>query len=155
MGRKIYIAAPVVGITDEQSEQIKKLAHYAKFILLCGKNEANDVYCPWNLKIPNAWNMPQDQWARCVFTQDVFALDRSEIVIVCDYGRFATAGTAWEAGYAFAKEKKILHILMPGVKTTSLMVHNGCTVTVNYDDFVQNEWTWPNYREIQNTVTQD
>ena len=139
--KSVYVAAPIVGITETQEKQIKAVIHQC-IVQFGGKN----VYCPASLRIPNAWNMPLNEWARCVFTNDVMEIDRSEIVVVCDYGRNATAGTAWEAGYAFAKGSKVLVVQMPGVDEVSLMVRNGCAAVVDYNDFVNGRFSWPDYR---------
>lgn len=146
---KIYIAAPVVGITDEQRSEINFVADQAATQL------GEPAYKPWKLKIPNEWNMPMEEWARCVFTQDILALDEAAVVIVCDYGRHSSSGTAWEAGYAFAKGKWVVVVQMPGVAEVSLMVRNGCTVVVHYDDFIEGLWKFPNYREQYVPVVQN
>jgi len=145
---KVYIAAPIVGINKSQREEIDCVASYLH-------DQYRDVYCPWDLKIPNAWNMPQEQWARCVFTQDVLALDDADIVVVCDYGRHGSCGTAWEAGYAFAKEKRIIIVQMPDVHEVSLMLYNGCTCVVLFDDFVNDIWEMPNFKNINNPIVQN
>ena len=38
-----------------------------------------DVYCPFELKIPNAWDMPQEDWAEKVFKADVQAIESEEL----------------------------------------------------------------------------
>lgn len=44
-----------------------------------------------------------------VFTEDISAIDRSDNVVFLNYGcSKTTAGCAWEAGYAFAKDKKVI-----------------------------------------------
>ncbi|WP_321420632.1 nucleoside 2-deoxyribosyltransferase domain-containing protein [uncultured Methanomethylovorans sp.] len=46
-----------------------------------------------------------------IFEMDVKAIDNCEIVVaVLDGGSDVDSGTAWEIGYAYAKEKKILGI---------------------------------------------
>ena len=104
------------------------------------------------IKVPNAWSMPMNEWARCVFSFDVSALDEASMVVVCDYGREATAGTAWEAGYAFGKGKDVVVVQMPGVTEVSLMVRNGCKVVVPYDKFVSGDWRIPDYRHCDQVV---
>ena len=37
-----------------------------------------DVYCPFELKIPNAWDKTQEDWAREVFEADVEAIQRCD-----------------------------------------------------------------------------
>ena len=125
---KGYIAAPVVGITTQQKNDIAEIVRRVRKSL--------DLYSPAEMKIPNAWGMPMNEWARCVFTIDVMEMDKADWIIICDYGRQSTAGTSWEAGYAFAKEKDILVIQMPNVNEVSLMVRNGSKACLTYKDFL-------------------
>ena len=143
---KAYVAAPVVGMTDEQRQEIDRVTQVLEKCF-------GQIYCPCKLKIPNAWNMPMDQWARCVFTQDVIELDRADTVVVCDYGRFSSCGTAWEAGYAFAKGKRVIVIRMPNIKEVSLMVNNGCNIVVQYEDFIEDNWISPDYKLENKNLT--
>lgn len=101
-----YIAAPVVGLSCSKRSQIDDaILVLEKYVQDKLGRQAN-IYNPRKLKIPNACNMPQSEWARCVFTEDVLAIDQSNTVVVFDFGRNGTCGTAWEAGYAFAKESQ-------------------------------------------------
>lgn len=141
----VYIAAPIVGITEKQKNEIMNIAHKIMDYLYEKTGQTASVYCPWELKIPNAWNMPLDEWSRCVFTQDILALDASEWVIICDFGRNSSAGTAWEAGYAFGTSKKSLIVVMPGVQEQSLMMRNGCTRCIRAESILEGPCTIPNY----------
>lgn len=142
----VYIAAPIVGITEKQKNEIMNIAHKIMDYLYEKTGQTASVYCPWELKIPNAWNMPLDEWSRCVFTQDILALDASEWVVICDFGRNSSAGTAWEAGYAFGTSKKTLVVVMPGVQEQSLMMRNGCTRCIRAESILEGPCTIPNYR---------
>lgn len=150
----VYLAAPVIGVSKAQREQVDVIASAAADQLGRDMNLA-DVYKPWTLKIPNAWGMPQNEWARCVFTQDVLALNDAFAVVVCDFGRHSSCGTAWEAGYAFAKKKRVIVVQMPGVEEVSIMVHNGCSVVVSYEDFCSGDWCIPDYLNAKPEVTQN
>lgn len=85
-----------------------------------------DVYCPFELKIENAWSYSQEEWAQKVFDADVKALDSADVVLVISEGRMSSAGTNWEQGYAFAKGKKVV-VLQVNEAPTSLMSYCGCT----------------------------
>ena len=117
---KYYIAAPVVA--DPETKNQIDLVHQ-KLIDFFGTDA---VYRPGQHKVPNAWGITIEMWGQCVFTMDVLAIDEADWIVLCNYGRKgATAGTAWECGYAFAKQKRILVVDMPGVDESSLMVA-GC-----------------------------
>lgn len=88
-----------------------------------------DVYAPVETKIPNAWDYPNDEWGLMVFTSDIVALDSCDVVVLLSNGRNSTAGANWEAGYAFAKGKKVIVVEMTD-DVMSLMVANGRWATV-------------------------
>ena len=89
-----------------------------------------DVYCPFELKIENAWDMSQEDWAKKVFDADIRALNDCDIFLMITPGRNSTAGTNWEQGYAYAKGKRII-VLQYTDDTTSLMTFCGATKFFN------------------------
>lgn len=119
----IYLAAPIVGLSDETILEIEKIKQ--KFRVLNGRCLIG-YYDPKEHQVPNAWGMSMSEWARCIFALDVVAIDNADWVVVCDYGRKGTAGTAWEAGYAFGKDKKILIIEMSETDTDYSVMMRGC-----------------------------
>lgn len=119
---KFYIAAPFD--TEE-----KKLAAEAIETSLYLKDLSNEVYCPWRHKIEHAWDYPNAEWGLMVFENDISAIQEADWVIVLSYGRESTAGTNWEAGYAFGIGKRILVVEMTD-NIMSLMVANGRYATV-------------------------
>lgn len=129
---KFYIAAPVIADPNVKAEI--DLVH-KKLVETFG---AESIYRPGQHKVPNAWGITMEMWGQCVFTMDVLAIDDADWIVLCNYGRKgATAGTAWECGYAFAKEKRILVLNMPGVEESSLMV-TGCAANIlQLADFIQ------------------
>ena len=88
------------------------------------------VYCPFELKIENAWDYSQEDWAKMVFDSDIKALDGSDTVIVISPGRISSAGTNWEHGYSYAKGKRV-YVFQITEESTSLMTFCGCTVFRN------------------------
>ena len=139
---KFYLAGPVVTDNSEIKEQMNNLERalhdMSPLWLPCSdESEYVDVYRPGQHKVPNAWGIDIATWGQCVFTMDVVALDQCEWMVLADYGRQATAGTSWEAGYAFAKGVKILVVQMPGVEESSLMTQ-GCAANIcKYEDFIE------------------
>ena len=73
-----YIAAPVVGASEEQRSQIDAAIEVLRKWIHENIGVHAEIYNPRELKIPNAWNIPQSEWARCVFTEDVLAIDRAD-----------------------------------------------------------------------------
>ena len=131
---KIYLAAPIINNEKQKETEIKNV--YCALLL-----HQYEVYWPKMLKIPNAWGISQEAWAQSVFTVDVRELDQCDWIVVCDYGRYSTCGTAWETGYAFGIGKKILVIQMPGCEESSLMMHGCASNIIKYDDFFKEDAT--------------
>lgn len=119
---KVYLATPV----GDPNTPERKLAQEAYEIL---KTKGMDIYAPWLLKIPNAWDYPNTEWGKLVFDSDVNALDAADIVIVLSYGRMSTAGVNWEAGYAYGTGKKVIVVEMTD-EIMSIMVANGRWATL-------------------------
>lgn len=88
------------------------------------------VYCPFELKIPNAWNMSQEEWARKVFDEDVKAINACDTIVLISVGRVSTAGTNWEQGYAYGIGKPC-HVFQITEEQTSLMTFCGCSTFTN------------------------
>ena len=115
---KIYLASPF--FNEEELEM------YRRAIKLL-RDEGHDVYVPQEHTIENAWSLSNEDWASRVFIEDIKAINNSEIVMVLNFGMYSDSGTAWEAGYAFAKDKKVVQVLCGGENTTySLMMMNSC-----------------------------
>ena len=117
---KVYLAAPF-----EKGEQ-RINADTARIIL---EKKGFEVYAPWLYKIPHAWDYPNTEWGQMVFMNDVKAIDDASVVVVLSYGRNSTAGTNWEAGYAFGTGKYVIVVEMTN-DVMSLMVANGRFATV-------------------------
>lgn len=91
-----------------------------------------EVFCPFELKIENAWDYTQDEWSWLVFQKDIEAIDNSDIMVSISTGRISSGGTNWEQGYAYGKGKKDnIFVFQITNKPTSVMTKNGCAVFVN------------------------
>ena len=119
--RRIYIASPFFKL--ENRENAIKVAEILR-------KKGHEIYLPLEHKIENAWSYPNYEWGRLVFENDIDAIDNSDCVVVLSYGRESTAGTNWEAGYAWGTYKPVIVVEMPGVKLMSLMLANGRTATL-------------------------
>ena len=118
----IYLAGPC----DKENRSI--MVNAAKIIRNCDDNI--ELYCPFELKIENAWDYPQEEWAQMVFDKDVEAIDNCDVMILISLGRVSSAGTNWEQGYAYAKGKKIIVFQITDTPT-SLMTYCGCKCFLN------------------------
>lgn len=88
------------------------------------------VYCPFEFKLPNAWDYSQEDWAKMVFDKDVAAINECDFIVMISDGRLSSAGTNWEQGYAYAKGKPVFVFQYTNYET-SLMTYCGCTRFIN------------------------
>ncbi len=112
---KIYLAG---SCSPEHRMMMKGIASMLR-------NTGYEVYCPFELKIPDAWSYSQEEWSYKVFSADIQAIDESDVVVIISKGRISSAGTNFEQGYAYAKGKRVLVFQFTG-GSTSLMTYCGC-----------------------------
>ena len=117
----IYLAG---SCSSEQRTLMQKIASKLR------ENEQFEVYCPFELKIPNAWDMSQEDWAYEVFTKDIEAIDKCDIFLMITPGRASSAGTNWEQGYAYAKNRYIIVVQYTN-DNTSLMTYSSADIFLN------------------------
>lgn len=122
--KKIYLASPF--FNEEE------LAIYRKVIKSL-RSVGYDVYVPQEHDIPNAWDMPNNEWASKVFSEDVVAINECDVVMVLNHGMYSDSGTAWEAGYAFGRGKEVVQIIW-GENTTYSLMMMGCVKVVHLDN---------------------
>ena len=124
MKEKIYLASSLNTDMRYENLQAKQILEFAGF----------EVYYPLDYTIPNAWDYPNTEWGLMVFQNDIAAIDKCDYLVLLTHGRNSTAGANWEAGYAFAKGKKVIVVEMfSGADQNpimSLMVANGRYATV-------------------------
>lgn len=139
-GIKVYLAAPFGEINSDKRDNAR---HAAEILRQAGF----EVFCPWKYTIPHAWEYPNTEWGQMVFTNDIHAIDTCDYVVVLSYGRESTAGTNWEAGYAFGIGKKVIVVEMTDA-VMSVMVANGRYATVRgLDELEKYDWyTMPRTR---------
>ena len=85
--KKVYLAAPFFNELE-----LKNMWYVADLL----QKSNYDVYIPQKLKIENAWNMSNKEWAKAVFEEDIKALDMADNVVLMNYGINMDSGTAWE-----------------------------------------------------------
>jgi nucleoside deoxyribosyltransferase len=125
---KIYLAGSLH--TDELKTNIKTVVDFLR-------SKENEVYSPMELKIPNAWDLPNHEWAKKVYDNDIEELTNADM-IVCIYNGFNFAGgtgTAWELGYARAMGKDVI-VLCTDIKSKqSLMIINSGIIVMPYEEY--------------------
>ena len=124
---KIYLASPF--FTEEENNIYNETIE-----ILRGQNL--NVFVPKEHTIPNGWDMPNHIWGENVFSVDYLAIAQCDIIVVLNFGMYSDSGTAWECGAGYALGKKVINVLCGDENTEySLMMTNGTSITVSYDDF--------------------
>lgn len=135
----IYLASPFFNKRERSAVTL-----IADFL----RNKNIDVYVPMEHEVSNAWELSNEVWAKKVFDEDIKAIDECDTIIVLNWGMYSDSGTAWECGYAYAKGKKVINLLMPtDNKDYSLMMINGSTEVKPWFSFVKEE-EWKNLKAI-------
>lgn len=120
-----YIAGPFS--TPQEKELLNKMIHIVR------ENTNFELYVPMEHKVAGdyqnpdgTWHLPNDVWAKAVFNSDIDAIDHSDFVIALYAGHHSTTGTAWEIGYAFAKNIPVILYIPEEFKDSnfSLMIMN-------------------------------
>ena len=131
--KKIYLAGSCASECRTDMVAIAQILRYLNY----------EVYCPFELKIEDAWSMSQELWAEKVFKADLEAIDNCDIFFMVSPGRESSAGTNWEQGYAYAKGKKII-VAQYTENPTSLMTYCGSTCFYTYSSMknLRNDIWW-------------
>lgn len=119
---KIYLASPL--FTQYERQKVKE---WAARLRGCGRT----VYVPMEHSIENAWELPNYEWGKKVFDEDIKAIQEADEVYCIYYGLYSDSGTAWECGYAYALGKPV-RLIDESNEEVSLMVVNGAR---NWNDF--------------------
>lgn len=120
---KIYLASPFFNEAE--------LEVYRRVITIL-RAEGYEVYVPQEHTIEGGWDMSNADWANRVYVDDIKAIEQCECVMILNFGMYSDSGTAWEAGYALAKDKWTVQVLCGNENTTySLMMLNGCDKIVH------------------------
>lgn len=112
---KIYLASPL--FTDYERKKVQRAASLLR-------NMGCEVYVPMEHSIENAWELPNYEWAKKVFDEDIKAIQEADEIYCIYYGLYSDSGTAWECGYAYALGKPV-HLIDESNEEVSLMVVNG------------------------------
>lgn len=115
-------------------------------------------YIPHQLKIPNAWDMSLEDWARKVYEEDFSKLVEADIVIFLSFGKENNSGSVWKVGYVCGRNammiplqredliKKLVVVKMTD-EPESLMISNSCDTIISEKDIESYDWiTLPKYR---------
>lgn len=133
---KVYLAAPWF---SEKQEKI-----YNKVVRGLRATERFELLLPRDFVVEDGNNISNALWAQMVFEHDRNLIDHCDVLYAIDWGFESDAGTAWEVGYAHAKNIPIVIVRPREVKRASLMVGGCCMATVDetlhYMEFGKTEY---------------
>lgn len=138
--KKVYLASPC--FNKKERSAVELVVDFLR------NSKGLEVYVPMEHTVENAWDLPNNVWAKAVFEEDIKAIDECDTVVLLNWGMYSDSGTAWECGYAYAKGKKVINLLMPATnKDYSLMMINGSEKAIPWFSFVTDE-QWNNLNAI-------
>ena len=119
---KIYLSSPFFN-----QEEIDNMRQAQKIL----ENRDFDVFVPMDIIIPNTNEV---EWAEKMFDADKAGIDKCDVVVLLYYGLYSDSGTAWECGYAFAKNKPVVVVHCQNTQKNNLMVVFGASANVESID---------------------
>ena len=125
---KIYLASPLFDVI--QKARIQRVVNALR-------DAGYEVYSPVEHEVPRAWELPNWLWAQKVFKEDLHNLENADAVVTIYEGLNSDSGTAWEIGYACAKDKPVYLITSKPNEIHSLMVMNSANAVYDFDEFIQ------------------
>lgn len=126
---KIYLASPFFNEIERNTmERVLKVL----------RNSGYEVFAPYEFIVPNAWDISNSEWGKIIFNGDVSEIDGSDVIVAINHGLRSDSGTAFEVGYAFAKNKKIFVVYFDE-NLDSLMINNATTGMICFKDFEKND----------------
>ena len=124
--KKIYLASPFFDATE---------CHYYHRAIEALRSAGYEVYVPQEHSIEGGWEMPNEEWARRVFAEDVDAIRTSDVVMILNFGMYSDSGTAWECGYAKGLGTAVVQVLCGEPNTAySMMMISSADKVVPFDN---------------------
>lgn len=120
MNKKIYLAG---SCSSEDRTFMVKVGNKLR-------EQGYEVYCPFELQIPNAWDLSPEEWSQKVFETDIAAIQECDYFYMISMGRLSSAGSNFEQGYVYALNKPIFVFQITN-EPTSLMTFCGATYFLN------------------------
>ena len=97
--------------------------------------EGHNVYVPQEHTIDGAWDMSNELWAKCVYADDVTAINHADVVVALNFGMYSDSGTAWECGYARALGTAVVQVLCGEPNTAySMMMISSADKVVPFEN---------------------
>ena len=131
--KRLYIAGPFS--TPDEKKELTRMIDALKQECEGAKSFDMDIelYIPMEFSVEDdfqkedgTWNLPNQEWARQVYDNDIKELKKCDAMVCMYTGHRGTTGTAFESGYAKALGKPIIGYIPEFAKNEnmSLMILN-------------------------------
>jgi Nucleoside 2-deoxyribosyltransferase len=131
LSTRIYLAAPLFSEAEK---------HYNRYVRDLLRQAGYDVYLPQEQGEDARRRTKEDD--RTIFTGHLRTLDQAQMVIaICD-GADSDSGTAWEAGYAYAKGIPVIALrtdnrMIGPERMINLMLEQSAHVVMSIEGLLQ------------------
>lgn len=129
---RIYLAAPLFSEAERAynflvGEELKSLGF--------------DVFLPQSVEKNGEQILTKEKMSE-IFRKDITEIDKSDIVVAICEGTDVDSGTAWEIGYAYAKNKPVFSLrtdarIFGGDEHVNLMLEESSTFCVKLKDLIE------------------
>ena len=124
----VYLASPFFNKYEKTNmERVLKVLRASGY----------EVYAPYELKIDNAWNIPNHEWGLNIFIEDIHAIEECDCMVAINYGLYSDSGTAFEIGYAIGRDKPVFSVNFEGF-VDSVMLNNAVAGMISFEYFKEN-----------------
>lgn len=138
--KKIYLASPF--FDEKQLERVG----IVRDIL---REKGLEVFVPMEHQNPE-FEFGTMDWRKATFKSDVDAIDECDIVVAINcLGNYEDSGTAWEIGYAYAKDIPVILVNFTG-ETINLMIAQTLHAIITSEDELK-EYDFDKLEKIEYT----
>lgn len=141
----IYLASPFFDSRER---------FYMTEVLKVLRDRGEEVYAPYEHKIEDGEDMPNEVWGALVYQEDINAIQKCDEVYVIYDGMYSDSGTAFEVGYARAIGKPITAIYTTECRKSSLMIANAIDKAYPFGYFITPTFMRGEYDRIHKMIEQ-
>lgn len=124
MSKRVYLASPFFNeVQVERMEKVRDILRARGLEVFVPNEHQND-----HLKFGSI------EWRESTFASDVKGIYTADVVVaIIEEGNFSDSGTAWEIGYAFAKDIPVIVVNTTG-QTINLMIADSLRALITSDE---------------------
>lgn len=120
---KIYLASPF--FTDEETLIVATVENILR-------KRGLEVFSPREHEVRTGAEVGTPEWSAAIWEADVDAILESDIVVMLYHGNYSDSGTAWEAGFAYARDIPTVVVQLGDL--SNIMVHSAWDINISFDE---------------------